>query len=294
MNRSLTLTLVAIAAGLGVGTSVPTHAALASTPANPPSAVQLAPAARTCDRDHVMVIGHRGTGPGTRTLYGSPRSEDTIGAFAAAMRAGADGFETDFWPTAQNEIVSHHDPTLDRMTDGTGTIRSHTTGYVEHVHNQSGSPVPTFREVLAAMVPPNRGVDVQQEFKESQIFSDALLLEVARLDRAFLGDVDTSVLITASQVSLLKRFHVLAPDLPLGLIDRSTTGRPALSAVPAWVDVVLIDIGAADATYVRQAAAAGHQVSLRNVDTVVQMRDAVRMGATRVVTDRPEILGHAC
>ena len=28
------------------------------------------------------------------------------------MRAGADGFETDFWPTADDQVVSHHDATL--------------------------------------------------------------------------------------------------------------------------------------------------------------------------------------
>jgi glycerophosphoryl diester phosphodiesterase len=230
---------------------------------------------------------------GTRTLYGAPRSEDTIGAFAAAMRAGADGFETDFWPTSDNQVVSHHDPTLDRMTNGTGTIRGRTTDYVAHLHNDSGAPVPTFREVLATMVPPNPGVAMQQEFKESRIFSDALLRQVAQLDREYLGDVEARVLITASQVGLLKRFHDLAPDLPLGLIDR-TSGRPSLSTVPSWVDVILIEYGAADPTYIRQAAAEGHQVSLRKVDTVAQMRDAVRMGATRIVTDRPELLGRAC
>jgi glycerophosphoryl diester phosphodiesterase len=108
------------------------------------------------------------------------------------------------------------------------------------------------------------------------------------------GDVGSRVLITASQVRLLRRFYELAPDLPLGLIDRSTTGRPSLSEVPAWVNVILIDLGAADPTYIRQAAAAGHEVSLRNVDTVDQMRRAVQMGATRIVTDRPEVLGRAC
>jgi glycerophosphoryl diester phosphodiesterase len=293
MNHSFVVTLVAITAGLGVGTSVPAPAALGSPSANPPSAVEFASTARKCDRDRVVVMGHRGTGPGTRTLYGRPRSEDTIDAFAAAMRAGADGFETDFWPTADNEVVSHHDPTLDRMTDGTGTIRSRTAAFVAHVHNASHAPVPTFRQVLEAMVPTNPGVYLQQEFKNDRMFSDAVLLELARLDRAFVGDVDTRILITASELSTLKRFERLAPDLPIGLIDRSS-GRPSVSKVPSWVDVILIEFDAADPTYIRQAEARGHQVSLRKVDSIAQLHEAARMGATRVVTDRPELLGKAC
>ena len=64
--------------------------------------------------------------------------------------------------------------------------------------------------------------------------------------------------------------------------------------MPSWVDVILIEFGAADPTYIRQATARGHQVSLRKVDSVAQLHEAARMGATRVVTDRPELLGRAC
>jgi hypothetical protein len=60
------------------------------------------------------------------------------------------------------------------------------------------------------------------------------------------------------------------------------------------VDVILIEFGAADAAYIRRATARGHRVSLREVNTVTQLRQAVRMGATRVVTDRPEVVGRAC
>jgi glycerophosphoryl diester phosphodiesterase len=293
MNRRFVVSLVLITGGLGVETSVPTPAAQGSPSASPTSIVNFASTARTCDRDHVVVIGHRGTGPGTRTLYGQARSEDTIGAFAAAMHAGADGFETDFWPTADDEVVSHHDPTLDRMTDGTGAIRSRTADYLEQVRNDSHAQVPTFREVLAATVPGHANVHLQQEFKDDRMFSDAVLLELARLDRKFVGNVDAQILITASELSTLKRFQQLAPDLPIGLIDRSA-GRPPLSKVPSWVDVILIEFGAADARYIRQAAARGHEVSLRKVDSAAQLREAVRLGATRVVTDWPEVLGHAC
>jgi glycerophosphoryl diester phosphodiesterase len=238
-----------------------------------------------------VVIGHRGVGPGTRRLFGSARSEDTIGAFKAAMHAGADGFETDFWPTADNYVVSHHDATLARMTNGSGPIRRRTIGYVRGLRNTSGAPVPTFRGVLASMAPVHP--HLQQEFKDGRVFSDVTLKRLTDLDRALVDDVSARVLLTSSQPTTLRRFHRLAPDLPVGLIDQSS-GRPRLSAVPAWVSVILIEFGAADAAYIRRAAARGHQVSLREVNTVTRLRQAVRMGAARVVTDRPEALRSAC
>jgi glycerophosphoryl diester phosphodiesterase len=293
MNSRLIVIPTVIIGGLGVGMYVPTPAAPARPPASTSTPVAHATGTPTCERDHIVVIGHRGTGPGTRTIDGTAYSEDTIGAFRAAMRAGADGFETDFWTTADNEVVSHHDATVTRMTDGTGAIRSQTTDQVEGLRTDSHARVPTFLEVLSAMVPTHPEVQLQQEFKDGRMFTDAVLLELARLDREFVGDVGARVLITGSQLGIMSRFHELAPDLPIGLIERSS-GRPRLSAVPSWVDVILIELDAADPTYVRRAAARGHQVSLRKVESVGQLREAVRMGATRVVTDRPEVLGRAC
>jgi glycerophosphoryl diester phosphodiesterase len=293
MNSRLIVVLTVVTGGLGIGMYAPAPAAPAAPPASTRALVERATSTSTCARDGIVVIGHRGTGPGTRTLNGTAYSEDTIGAFRAALRAGADGFETDFWTTADNEVVSHHDARLTRMTDGTGTIRSRTADEVDGVRNESHARVPTFRGILTATLPAHPDVHLQQEFKDGRMFSDRLLLELARLDREFVGDVGDRVLITGSQLRLLGRFNRLAPDLPIGLIERSA-GRPRLSAVPSWVDVILIELDAADPAYVRKAAARGHEVSLRKVDSVAQLREAVRMGATRVVTDRPEVLGRAC
>ena len=60
--------------------------------------------------------------------------------------------------------------------------------------------MPTFREVLNAMVPAHPDVRLQQEFKDGRLFSDHLLLELARLDREFVGDVGSQVLVTCSEL----------------------------------------------------------------------------------------------
>lgn len=291
MKRTAVILTVATGVfAMGTPASTPAPATSPAAPATTSIAARVV-MATTCVRARVVIIGHRGIGPGTRSLYGTARSEDTVGAFRAAMRAGADGFETDFWPTADNRVVSHHDGTLTRMTNGTGEIRRRTAGYVQRLRNVSGAPVPSFGEVLETMAPTRP--HLQQEFKEGQLFSDTVLSRLARSDRAFVDDVQERVLITSSQRTTLRRFHQLAPDLPVGLIDQSS-GRPRLSRVPSWVDVILIEFGAADATYIRRAVARGHQVSLRKVNTITRLRQAVRMGAARVVTDRPEVLGRAC
>ena len=245
-----------------------------------------------CPRSRVRLIAHRGTGVGTRTIGGRRYSEDTVAAFSKAMRSGVEGFETDYWPTSDGRLVSHHDPTLDRMTDGSGRIRERSWSYVRLVRNGSGAGVPTLRGVEAALA--RFGGLRQQEIKDGQQFSNAKLSALVRIDRSYVPDADRQVLVTSSELRTLRRVHLLAPTIGIGLITRSRTGRPALAAVPRWVDVIAIDLRAADGTYVRRARSIGFLVSVRGVNTVAQLHRAVGVGATRVVTDRPEVLGTAC
>jgi glycerophosphoryl diester phosphodiesterase len=245
-----------------------------------------------CPRSRVRLIAHRGTGVGTRTIGGHRYSENTISAFGKAMRSGVEGFETDYWPTSDGRLVSHHDPTLDRMTDGSGRIREHGWRYVRLVHNGSGAGVPTLRGVEGALA--RYGGMRQQEIKNGQQFSNAKLSALVRIDRTYVPDADRRVLVTSSELPTLRRVHLLAPTIGIGLITRSRTGRPTLAALPRWVDVIAIDLRAADGSYVRRARSAGYRVSVRGVNTVAQLHRAVAVGATRVVTDRPEVLGTAC
>jgi len=48
--------------------------------------------------------------------------ENSMPAFGAAIGLGAEEIEFDLWPTTDGEIVSCHDPVLDRVSDGTGKI----------------------------------------------------------------------------------------------------------------------------------------------------------------------------
>ncbi|HYV99221.1 MAG TPA: glycerophosphodiester phosphodiesterase family protein, partial [Gemmatimonadaceae bacterium] len=60
------------------------------------------------------VIAHRGDR--------AHAPENTLAAFHAAARAGADGFECDVRLTADGAVVVLHDPRVDRTTDGTGDV----------------------------------------------------------------------------------------------------------------------------------------------------------------------------
>ena len=66
------------------------------------------------DPEARLVIAHRGSS--------SEAPENTLHAFEAAVRCGADAVELDVRLTADGAPVVIHDATLDRTTDRTGPV----------------------------------------------------------------------------------------------------------------------------------------------------------------------------
>ena len=52
--------------------------------------------------------------------------ENSMPAFGAAVALGAEEIEFDLWATRDGQLVSLHDPTLDRVSDGTGNVWDYT------------------------------------------------------------------------------------------------------------------------------------------------------------------------
>ncbi len=93
------------------------------------------------------VCAHRG--------FSTVAPENTMPAFGAAVALGADEIEFDLWPTKDGEIVSCHDRTLDRVSDGTGLITDKTLTELKELdfgskfgENFHGLSIVTFEEIL--------------------------------------------------------------------------------------------------------------------------------------------------
>ncbi|GIN55730.1 glycerophosphoryl diester phosphodiesterase [Lederbergia ruris] len=72
-----------------------------------------------------IVLAHRGAS-GTKP-------ENTMEAFIAAERAGADGIELDVQLTSDGEIVVIHDTTVDRTTNGSGLVKDFTRSSLQNL-----------------------------------------------------------------------------------------------------------------------------------------------------------------
>ena len=64
------------------------------------------------------VCAHRG--------FSTVAPENTMPSLGAAVAMGAEEIEFDIWSSSDGVLVSCHDSTLDRVSDGTGNIFDHT------------------------------------------------------------------------------------------------------------------------------------------------------------------------
>ena len=85
-----------------------------------------------------LVIAHRGAS--------AVELENSLAAFRAAARLGADGVELDVHASADGELFVHHDETV----DGSHHIAHTAAGKIRALRIANGEPVPTLAEALAA------------------------------------------------------------------------------------------------------------------------------------------------
>jgi glycerophosphoryl diester phosphodiesterase len=98
----------------------------------------------------VVIIGHRGNG--------GFAPEDTLPSFVSSFALGGDVVEADIRRTFDNRVVVMHDSTVDRTTDGTGSVSSMTLAQLQTLDAGSwfspaftGTPPPALRDVMAAV-----------------------------------------------------------------------------------------------------------------------------------------------
>lgn len=116
-------------------------------PGTPGSSDTRQPAPLPVRKHPFIVVAHRGDH--TRA------PENTLPAYANAIKAGADYVEIDLRTTADSQLVIMHDASVDRMTDGKGLVKDMRLDSLQRLkvkdkmHPEWGeSAIPTFREVL--------------------------------------------------------------------------------------------------------------------------------------------------
>ena len=161
--------------------------------------------------------------------------ENSMPAFGAAVSLGAEEIEFDIWSTKDRVLVSCHDSTLDRVSNGSGKIYDHTYEElleldfgVKYGEKFNGLKIPTFEEILqkfAGRVIMNIHVKIWDKNSD-----DPMIEEIVELIRKY--DCEKHIYFMTTSDEIIKKVMEYAPDLkicvgwdgnkdPMSMVDRA-------------------------------------------------------------------------
>jgi glycerophosphoryl diester phosphodiesterase len=243
----------------------------------------------------VMVFAHRG---------GSALApENTFAAFDNGLALGADGLELDVHLSRDGRPVVHHDPSLERTTNGSGTITACTAaelgqldagyrfpGGGDFPFRGRGFSVPTLRQVLERY--PSTRIIIEMKSGSADL-ARATLEEVRRAGA--LG----RVCFAGADVRGLRVIRALEPEAA------TSAGRDEIrwAVYRGWarfrlrrapyvafqVPLTAGPIRVVSPRFVRAAHRAGVRVQVWTIDTEEDMRRLIAWGVDGLITDRPDI-----
>lgn len=220
------------------------------TTAAPDREVTAPSIAELLEADRTLLIAHAG---GDRDA-----PQETMYAYTRAAEAGSDVLEFDVMLTADDQLVVHHDDTVDRLTDGTGAVADMTldeiqqldaaywwapactdgtcrelspedyeyrgirTGEVDAPEGFSAEDfrVPTFREVAEAFPDLPLDVEIKGGGESALAAVDVLAEELESLDR-----VDSTIVVSFD-AAIVEAMHERLPEVATS---------PGLSTLTEWV-----------------------------------------------------------
>ena len=184
--------------------------------------------------------------------------QETMFAYRQSADAGADVLELDVMLTADDQLVVHHDETVDRLTSGTGAVadltleelqeldaahwwspectngsckdlpeddypyRGMRTGEVDPPEGASPDDfrVPSFREVALAFPDLPLDVEVKGEGERARAAADVLIEELQELDRV------ESTIVVSFDAATVEHVRSRLPEV---------TVSPGLSTMTDWI-----------------------------------------------------------
>ncbi len=241
----------------------------------------IAPIDTTPTNRAIIVEAHRGNS------VAAP--ENTLSAFRAA--AGfANYVEFDVRSTSDNVLVAMHDGSLDRTTNGTGSVGSRPYhGYIDGLDAGEwfsssfvGEKVPTMAESIDVIM--SHGMTPLIERKDG---SPAQYVD----ELTSLGVIDDSVII-AFDFNFLAAVRQLHPEVKLGWLGSGNiTSSIINNVVNAGIDFLdWNDGGAINAGAVDMVHAAGLELHVWTVNNLGRMQQLIDLGVDGITTDTPQSL----
>lgn len=214
-----------------------------------------------------------------------------MAAFRKAVELGATFIETDLQLTRDSYLVALHDATLDRTTNGRGSVREHTLEELRALDagawfgpQFAGERIPTLKEILEFAL--EADVVFYLEVKAAGTWGvEHALVNVLREARVA---AHTAVLSFDQRALANVQRH--DPTLICGLLFDKPLESPVDVAWEVGARQLAPRADVVTAEMVQQAHASGLQVVTWTVNEPADMRRALAAGVDGIMTDYPDRL----
>jgi glycerophosphoryl diester phosphodiesterase len=229
------------------------------------------------------VVAHRGAS--------TDRPEHTIGAYELALKEGADGLECDIRLSRDGEIVCVHDRTLNRTSNGRGTVSALSLEELKkfdygswHRHRQ-----PAELLVLDQLLELVKSANVQLFVETKHPVRYRNEVERKLVEALKRHELDSQIVMMSFSPTAVKAFREQAPDIRTVLLLDRLLGRYRSGALPSFADYTGpgVHVLRNDPGYVDRARRAGHETYVWTVDSAEDVALCRDLGVRYLATNAP-------
>ncbi|MBZ5537469.1 MAG: hypothetical protein LAO31_16050 [Acidobacteriia bacterium] len=234
----------------------------------------------------MRLIAHRG--------YSSIAPENTLAAFELALECGARAVECDLQRTRDGHLVVLHDGTLNRTTNGRGTVRSKTleelrplsAGYSRKFGSSFvGERILTFQELLLHV---QHRAHLFAELKREGVARDGSdRREMIRRVRE-MALVDEVTFISFEWIAL-EEMRSMCPDVRLGLLFDRYRSREMFAIsdrLNARILMGRVDLVEKHPEVIHEAHRRGMELGVYTVDELPRLKQLEQLGVDGAATNR--------
>lgn len=247
-----------------------------------------------------QVVAHRGAS--------HDNAEHTLGAYLAALDAGAEALECDVRLTADGHLVCVHDRDLRRTASRRSLVSTMELADLDALdfaswknpwadlddeapdRDESLDRVLTLRKLLETVADHDRRIEVAIETKHPTRYSGLVERRLVEMLRDFGWDrAGTPVRVMSFSYTALQRVQRLAPSVPLVMLVEKAHHWPMLKQVIGDDWIVGPGIGELrdHPKFGRRLLKSGHDLHVWTVNSAEDLRLCQRLGVKAVITDRP-------
>lgn len=250
-----------------------------------------------------QVVAHRGAS--------HDNAEHTLGAYLAALEAGAEAFECDVRLTADGHLVCVHDRDLRRTAARAGIVSTMELAELDSLDFASWKnpwselddeapeqdvalgKVLTLRKLMETVADSGRRIELAIETKHPTRFGGLVERRLVELLRDFGWDEPGSpVRVMSFSFTALQRVRRMAPDVPVVMLMEKAHHWPMLRRMIG--DDWIVGPGIAELRehpgLGERLVAAGRDIHVWTVNTPADLELCLDLGVKAVITDRPAYL----